>query len=126
MTGRQRHLRQLGHVPSAHDQPPRVRLRANLLDHFADLINCLALPTGPRAPLATVNRPQLALGICPLVPNCYAMYVEIANIGFAAEEPQQFVDDRLEMHLLRRDEREALCQIETHLVSEDAAGAGAG
>jgi hypothetical protein len=36
------------------------------------------------------------------------------------------MDDRLQVHLLRRDEREALMQVETHLVAEDGTRAGAG
>src|SRR3954465_13646513 len=81
---------------------------------------------GPRAPLAAIYRPQLALGIGPLVTNRYAMLVEISNVGFASQKPQQFVFDRLEMHLLRCNKREARGQIETHLVPKDAARAGAG
>src|SRR4051794_13301147 len=99
MTRRQGHPRQLGHVPGAHDQSPRIGLRANLFDHFANLIDRFARPPGPRPPLAAIDGPQLALSVGPFVPNRYAMLVEITDISFAAEEPQEFVDDRLEMHL---------------------------
>jgi hypothetical protein len=48
------------------------------------------------------------------------------GIAVAAQEPQQLEDDRLQVHLLRRHQREAFVQVEAHLVAEDALGAGAG
>ena len=43
-----------------------------------------------------------------------------------AQEPEQLVDDRLEVQLLGGDERKAGGQIEAHLVAEHAERAGAG
>ena len=54
------------------------------------------------------------------------MLVEIADVRLAAEEPQQLVDDRLEVQLLGRHQRKAVGQVEPHLVAEDAPRAGAG
>ena len=98
----------------------------NLLDHVADLIDRLAVAARPGSPLIAVHRPQLALGVGPFVPDRDAMLVQIANVRLAAQEPQQLVDDRLEVQLLRRHQRKAVGQIEPHLVAEDAARAGAG
>ena len=54
------------------------------------------------------------------------MFVEIRNVRIAAQKPQQLINDRLEMHLLRRHERKAFRQIEPHLMTENAPRAGAG
>ena len=48
------------------------------------------------------------------------------HVGLAAQEPEQLVDDRLQVQLLRRDGGEALRQIEARLVAEDRERAGAG
>src|SRR5215207_7723622 len=126
MARRQSHPRQLGYIPCTYDQAARVGSRTNLLDHFADLIDRFAVPARPRSPLPTIHRPPLALGVGPLVPNRNSVLVEITDIRVAVEKPQEFINDRLEMHLLCRHEREARGQIETHLVTEDAARADAG
>ena len=62
----------------------------------------------------------------PLVPDADAVIVEIFDVGVAGEEPEQFVDDRLEMQLLGRRQREAFGEIETHLMPEHRDGPGAG
>ena len=48
------------------------------------------------------------------------MFVQVVDVRVAAQEPQEFVDDRFQMQLLRRQDREASREIETHLVAEDA------
>ena len=48
------------------------------------------------------------------------------DVGVAAQEPEQLVDDGLQVHLLGGDEREAGGQIEAHLMPEHAERAGAG
>lgn len=54
------------------------------------------------------------------------MLAQVTDIGLAAQEPQQLVDDRPQVHLLRRQQREPRGQIEAHLVAEDAECAHAG
>ena len=54
------------------------------------------------------------------------MLLQPAHIGFAAQEPEQLVDDGFEMQLLGGDQRKAVGQIEAHLVAEDRARARAG
>src|SRR5690349_15090745 len=73
----------------------------------------------------TVNRTEIAAGVRPFIPDRDAVLLQIADIGVAGEEPQQLVDDRLDMQLLGRDQREALAEVEAHLVAEHALGAGA-
>src|SRR5437773_6929131 len=54
------------------------------------------------------------------------MVVEIFDIGVAGEEPDQLVDDRLEMQLLGSGERKTIGEVEAHLVAEHRERAGAG
>src|SRR5690606_18114298 len=49
-----------------------------------------------------------------------------SGVGRSGEKPDELMDDRSDMQLLRRDERKALREIETHLVAEHAERAGAG
>src|SRR5262245_9057228 len=48
------------------------------------------------------------------------------HIGRALQEPEQLMDDRLHMQLLGGDEREALAEIEAHLMTEERERAGPG
>jgi hypothetical protein len=52
--------------------------------------------------------------------------MERPDVGFAPQEPEQFVDDGLEMQLLGGQHGEAGRQVESHLVAEDAERAGPG
>ena len=49
---------------------------------------------GPGTPLLAVDRPEIAVLVSPLVPNCDAMLFEIACVGRSLQKPQQLVDDR--------------------------------
>src|SRR5690606_21140615 len=80
---------------------------------------------GPGAPLESVDRPEVAVRVGPLVPDGDAVLVQIANVGVAPQKPEQLVNDRLDVHPLRGDEREARGEIEPELRAEDAAGASA-
>jgi hypothetical protein len=46
------------------------------------------------------------------------MLVEIFNVGVAGEEPEQLVGNRFEVQLLGGGEREAVRQVEAHLMAE--------
>ena len=54
------------------------------------------------------------------------MVLEVLDIGVAAQEPQQLVDDGAEVEFLGGEQGEAVLQGETHLVAEDAHRACAG
>ncbi len=120
VAGRQVHVLQVGHVPGADDDAPRIGIVADGLDRLANLVDKAAVVVGPRAPLVAVDMPQVAVGIGPLVPDADAVLLEILHIGIPAQEPEQFVDNRLEVELLGRQQREAVVQTEAHLVPEDA------
>ncbi len=100
-------------------QAPRVGIRADLRRRPARSGRC-ARPSGvgQRAPLHAVDRTELARGIRPLVPDRDAVLLQPPDVRLAAQEPQQLVRDRLEVHALRRDEREALREVEADLAAE--------
>ena len=76
--------------------------------------------------MLAVNRSQIAALVSPFIPDGNAVFLQIGDIGVAFQEPQQFVDDRFQMQLLRRDQREALLKIEAHLMAENRHRPGAG
>src|SRR5215813_8827275 len=73
-----------------------------------------------------IHRAEVATLVGPLIPDRDAMIVEIFDIGIAGEEPEQLVDDRLGVQLLGGDEREAVSEVEPHLVAEYGERAGTG
>ena len=126
VAGGQLHARDVGHVPGRHDQPARIGVALDLRDEFSDLVDVLAVGRGPRAPLGAVDGAQFAIGIGPFVPDCHAVVLQPAHVGRALEEPQQFIDDGLDVDLLGGHQRKAVLQVEAHLVPEHGARAGAG
>ena len=117
---------ELAHVPGADDDAPRIGVRAQLLHHLRHLVDLAAVARGPRAPLLAVDGAEFAFGVGPFVPDGDAVLVQVLRIGFAPQEPQQLVGDRLEVHALGRDQRKARGQIEAHLVAEHRQRARAG
>src|SRR6185312_13014215 len=54
------------------------------------------------------------------------MLVEIFDVGVAGQEPEQLIDDRLQVQLLGGEQREAVVEGKAHLVAEQRERAGAG
>ena len=123
---REGHPRNLRDVPGAHDDPPRVRVLAEQPHDLRDLVDVAAVGGRPAPPLHAVDRAELAVRIRPFVPDRDAVLLQPADVRLAAQEPEQLVRDGREVHLLRRHEREALGQVEAHLVAEHAHRAGPG
>src|SRR4029077_12588869 len=73
-----------------------------------------------------IDRPEVAVLVGPFVPDRDAVLVEIFDVGIAAQEPKQLIDDRLDVQLLGGDEREAALQVEAHLMAEDRQRTDAG
>ena len=126
MAGRQLHPLDVGDVPRRNDQPPRIGVALDLGDQPADLVDDAPVRALPGAPLLAVDGAEIAVGIGPFVPDRDPVGLEIGDVGIAVEEPDQLVDDRLEVQLLRRDQRKALGEIEADLPAEQRAHAGAG
>ena len=114
------HPREVGHVPGADDDAARVGLLPQQPHDLGDLIDVSAVRRRPAAPLHAVDGAEIAVLVGPLVPDRDAVLLQPADVSLAAKKPQQLVGDRREMHLLGRHEREALGEIEAHLVAEDA------
>jgi hypothetical protein len=77
-------------------------------------------------PLLPVYRAEVAIVVGPFVPDADLAVLQPANVGVAAQEPKQLHDDRPQVQLLRRQKREALRQVETHLRTEVGKRAGTG
>src|SRR6185503_1352023 len=73
-----------------------------------------------------VHRAEVAVLVGPLVPDRHAALLQPLHVGVAAQEPEQLVDDRLEVQLLGGEEREAAAEPEAQLAAEHRERAGAG
>src|SRR3954470_11812348 len=111
MTRWQRHRRDLGWIPCANNQAAAVWIRSDLRDDVINLIDPFAVWAAPIRPLRSINAPEVALRIRPFIPDRDARFVERTNVRVAAQKPKQLVDDRLQVQLLRCQERKILPQI---------------
>ena len=112
-------VRQIFRIPAVEQDAAAVRVVAQGIDDVVDLVDRPAVPGRPRRPLLSVDRTEFALLGRPLVPDRYPVLVQPADVGVAAEEPDQLVGDALEVELLRRQQRETLRQVMTNLPAED-------
>src|SRR3954469_1222598 len=126
VAGRQRHLVDVGRVPGADDVAAGVGAAAQVLDQALDLVDLATVGGAPVAPLVAVDRAEVAAFIGPFVPDGDAALLEPLDVGVAAQEPEELVDDALQVQLLGREHREALAQSEAQLPAEDREGAGTG
>src|SRR5690606_2271177 len=126
MTRRQRHPLELADVPCADDDSPRVRIAADQLDGPCNLIDLASVGRLPPAPLRAVYGAELAALVRPLVPDRDPIAAQILDVRVAGQEPQQLVNDRAQMQLLRRQQRKAFAEVEAHLMTEHAERSRAG
>src|SRR3546814_10195358 len=87
-------------------QAPRIRVAPDLVDQPLDLVDLAAVAGRPAPPLLAVHRPELAVGIGPLVPDRDLVVLEVGSVGLALQEPQQLVHDRAQVQLLGGDQRD--------------------
>src|SRR5204863_3245091 len=109
-----------------HDQSPTLGISFYLRNDAVDLVDDRAIASAPADPLRAVNWSELAAFIRPFIPDRHPFFIERAHVGVASEEPEQFVDDRLEMELLRGQQRKSFPQIEASLGSENGERSRAG
>ena len=126
MTGRQRHLLQLADVPGADDQAPALRIPFYLGDDAIDLINHRAVAAAPPNPLRAIDGAEIAALVRPFVPDRHSFFVERTHVCVAAQKPEQLMDNRFQMQLLRCQERKSFPQIEPRLRPEDRERSGPG
>ena len=100
VAGRQRHGVDFGGIPRGDDVAAAVGLAANLVDDARDLVDRAAVGRAPVAPLRAVDASEIAFGVGPFVPDGDAVVLEPFDVGVAAQEPEEFVGDRLEVDFL--------------------------
>jgi hypothetical protein len=126
VAGRQRHAVDIAGIPRRNDVAPGVRVVFQAVHELADLVDQASVRGFPAPPLLAVDRAEIAIFVGPFVPDANTVGFQVGNIGVALQEPEQLVHDGFEMELLGRRHREALGEVEAHLVAEDGARAGAG
>ena len=124
MTGHQRHLAQVGHIPGADDDAARVRVGFEGFDDLTDLVNVPAVRRRPAAPLHAIDRAKIAVFTRPFVPDRNAALFEPIVVARALQKPQKLVHDGLEVNLLGCHQRKAFVEVETHLVAKNTFGTG--
>src|ERR1700694_1282283 len=87
MAGHEPHALELAHVPGADQDAARIRIGFEPLDGLRDLIDGASVGCRPGAPLAAIDRAQLAVRIRPFVPDRDAMLAQPGDVGVAAQEP---------------------------------------
>lgn len=126
VTGRERHLRDFTGIPRGHDVAPRVGVCLDLRDDAVELVDVPAIGGAPVAPLRPIDTAEIAVGVGPFIPDAHPVRPEVADVGIAGDEPEQFVDDRFEVELFGGEQREAFREVEAGLGTEDGERAGAG
>ena len=126
VAGWQRHLVHFRRIPGRNDMPTAIGLGFDGLDQVGDLVDLAPIRRWPAAPLAAIDRAEISIVVRPFVPDLDAALLQPAHICLATYEPQQLINDGLEMQLLGRQQRKALRKIEAHLVAEERARAGTG
>lgn len=115
MTGRQGHDGDLTWIPGVDHVAARVRVVLQRVDEPLDLVHAAKV-----APLLAVDRSQFAVCIGPFVPDAHPVFLQIAHVGIATQEPEQFMDDAAQVQLFGSDERKTFAEVEAHLVAENA------
>ena len=90
---RQRHLFDFPDVPCADDQAAAVGIIFDLLDDLNDLMDGPSVRGSPVAPLRAIDAAEVPLFVRPFVPDGHTVFVQPLDVGVAAQEPEQFVDD---------------------------------
>src|SRR3546814_2261942 len=79
------------------------------------LVDMPAVRRRPGTPLGAIDGTEIDVRVRPFVPDANAVLLQIPDVRVALQEPQQLVDDRLDVQLLGREQRETLGQVEAHL-----------
>jgi hypothetical protein len=117
---------QVFHVPRVEQDAATVGTLAQAIDDVVDLVDLAAIARRPGPPLAAVDRTQVPGLRRPLVPDGHAVLLQPGHVRVAAQEPDQLVDDALQVNLLGREQGEAGGEITAKLAPEHGQGAGTG
>ena len=105
---------------------PGVGVAFDAFNQARDLVDAASIGRLPVPPLFSVDRTQIAILVRPFIPDRHAVFLQVANVRVALQEPQQFVDDRARVQFLGRQQREAVLQAKAHLPAEHRQRPGAG
>ena len=111
------------HADSIQARIPAFANGGHKIDKLVDLAPVEGLPA---TPLLAIDRTEISVPVSPFVPDRNAILLQIADICIAADEPEQFVNDRACVELFRRQQGKTGFEVKSHLVTEHGAGAGAG
>jgi len=73
-----------------------------------------------------IDAAEIAVFVGPLVPDTHTVLVQIFDVRVAAQEPEQFVDDRFEVEFFGREQRKTVGERKARLRAKDRAGTRAG
>ena len=123
MTRHERHLGQIGHVPSAHDHASRVGIGLQCFHEIGNLIDVLSIGRGPTSPLHPIHGPQISIFLGPFVPDGDPALLKPQVAARTTQEPQQLLNDRSQVDFLGGHQGKPLVQIKAHLVAKNTARA---
>ena len=126
VAGRQRHVRHLADIPSGDDVAAGMGIALQPVDKQRDLVDHRAAAAFPTPPLLPVNGAEFTGCVRPLVPDRDPVFLEIGDVRFAFQEPQELMDDGAEVEFFRGETGETFAQIKARLSAEDRERAGAG
>ncbi len=126
VAGWQCHLIDDSYIPGADNVSAAVGIGLDAFDELFDLINGLGSGcTLPASPLRTIDGAEVAIFICPFVPDADFVFLEITNVGVATEEPKKFMNDAAKMKLLGGDDGESCAEIIAALLAKNGIGTSA-
>ena len=80
MTRRKVHVVEVGYVPGTDNDAAGVRIVADGLHGFADLVDESTLIVGPGTPLITVDMSQVTVFVRPFVPDAHAVVLQVFGV----------------------------------------------
>ena len=122
MTWRQGHLIHLSNIPCRDNHSAGIRIVLQLIQHILYLVYRSAVVVGPRTPLVSIYGAEFSILVCPLVPDAHTMLLKVLHVGITLQEPEEFVDDALQMELLRCQQGKSVVEVISRLCSEDTDG----
>ncbi len=123
---RQCHLMDLGRIPRGDQQATTVRVVPDLVHQPFNLVDRTSVTAPPIVPLRPIDPAQISVRPGPFVPDGHAPLLQPPHIGLPTQEPQQLVDDGLQVDLLGRHQRKSVRQPVPGLGTEQTVRPGPG
>lgn len=104
MAGWQCHFLDIGRIPCADDMASTRGIVPDRVYDTCNLVDCLSVVGHlPGTPLLSVDGSEIAIFICPLIPDRDFVVFEILNVRVAFEKPEQLVNDGAQVEFLGRE-----------------------